>query len=257
MQEHSDPTQDQMRLSTTSSTDYKMHHSQLRHHHVRQAYQKNKGFFTTDQERTAYILQREANTSRSSAVHNITAMTLRDDQRIEDLRRSQAAAFAALTELLQQNVKTIKENENLINQMVNPNIGRSKQTLDPPVLVPAPIGHKPHHSVMNTSTLKDNIFVFNPSDANADIVRTWDQMKQYGTKQFFTEEDYITAWTKVTSGDALQQLHNMIHSKYSLTRILKFWEELYSKTRSITDQQEIIDSFRRKKNKRSWQQCLE
>jgi hypothetical protein len=131
--------------------------------------------------------------------------------------------------------------------MVNPNIGRSKQTLDPPVLVPAAIGHKPHHSVMNTSTLKDNIFVFNPSDANADIVRTWDQMKQYGTKQFFTEEDYITAWTKVTGGDALQQLHNMIHSKYSLARILKFWEELYSKTRSITDQQEIIDSFRRKK----------
>jgi len=72
-------------------------------------------------------------------------------------------------------------------------------------------------------------------------------MKQYGTKQFFTEEDYITAWSKVTSGDALQQLHNMIHSKYSLTKILKFWEELYSKTRSITDQQEIIDSFRRKK----------
>jgi hypothetical protein len=100
---------------------------------------------------------------------------------------------------------------------------------------------------MNTSTLKDNIFSFNPSDANADIVRTWDQMKQYGTKQFFTEEDYITAWSKVTSGDALQQLHNMIHSKYSLTKILKFWEELYSKTRSITDQQEIIDSFRRKK----------
>ncbi len=38
--------------------------------------------FTTDQERTAYILQREANTSRSlvNAVQNITAMTLRDDQ---------------------------------------------------------------------------------------------------------------------------------------------------------------------------------
>jgi hypothetical protein len=66
-------------------------------------------------------------------------------------------------------------------------------------------------------------------------------MKQYGTKQFFTEEDYITAWSKVTSGNALQ------HSKYSLTKIFKFWEELYSKTRSITDQQEIIDSFRRKK----------
>ena len=112
-------------------------------------------------------------------------MTLRDDQRIEDLRLSQAAAFAVLTKILQQNVRTIKENKTLINQMVNTNIGRSKQTLDPPVLVPAPIGHKPDHSVMNTSTLKDNIFVFNPSDANADIVRTWDQMKQYGTKQFF------------------------------------------------------------------------
>ncbi len=30
-------------------------------------------------------------------------------------------------------------------------------------------------------------------------------------------------------------------------KIFKFWEELYSKTRSITEQQEIIDSFLRKK----------
>jgi hypothetical protein len=90
---------------------------------------------------------------------------------------------------------------------------------------------------MNTSTLKDNIYVLNPSDANANIVRTWDQMKEYDTKQFFTEADYITAWTKVTARDAFQQLHNMIHSKYSQARILKFWEELFSKTRSITDQQ--------------------
>jgi hypothetical protein len=108
---------------------------------------------------------------------------------------------------------------------------------------PAPIGDKPHHSVMNTFTLKDNIFAFNPLDSSAYIVQTWDQMKQYGTKQFFTEEDYITAWTKVTSGDALQQLHNMIHSKYSMAKILKILEELYSKTTSITHQQEIIDSF--------------
>ncbi len=76
---------------------------------------------------------------------------------------------------------------------------------------------------MNTSTLKDNIYVFNPLDATADIVRTWDQMEEYGTKQFFTEADYITPWTTATAGGALQQLHNIIHYKYSLARILKFW----------------------------------
>jgi hypothetical protein len=90
--------------------------------------------------------------------------------------------------------------------MVNPNLGRSKQTPDPPLLAPAPHGHNPHHSVMNTSTLKDNIYVFNPLDANADIVRTWDQMKEYGTNQFFTEADNITAWMKVTAGNALKQI---------------------------------------------------
>ncbi len=127
------------------------------------------------------------------------------DQSVEDLRPAQAEAFAQLTELLQQNVKTIKENETLINQMVNPKLERSKQTLDPTVLVPEPHGHKPHHSVMYTSTLKDNIYIFNPLDANADFVQTWDQMKVYGTKQFFTEADYITDWTKVTAGHALQR----------------------------------------------------
>jgi hypothetical protein len=48
---------------------------------------EKKRVFTTDQERTAYILQREANTLRSlvNAVQKITAMTLGDDQRLEDL----------------------------------------------------------------------------------------------------------------------------------------------------------------------------
>jgi hypothetical protein len=63
---------------------------------------------------------------------------------------STRGTFTQLTELLQQNARTIKENETLINPMVNPNLGRSKQTLDSPVLVPAPHGHKPNHSVMNT-----------------------------------------------------------------------------------------------------------
>ena len=205
--------------------------------------------FTTDQERTAFMLQREAENSRAlvTAVKHIATLTLGGAGRVQDLPPAQQIAFESLSTLLQQNVQKITENENLVNQMVNPNIGRSKQTLEPPEYVVAPLAHRPHYSVMQTSTLKDNIYPFNPDDTNSDIVRTWTQMKEYGTKHFFTENDYITAWSKITSGDALQQLHNMIHSKYSLARILKFWEELYSKTRSITDMQEIIDNFQRKK----------
>jgi hypothetical protein len=99
--------------------------------------------FSTDQERTAFMLQREANNLRSivQAVQSITTIALAADQWVEDLRTAQAEAFAQLTEPLQQNVRTIKENETLINQMVNPILGSSKQTLDPPILAPAPHGN--------------------------------------------------------------------------------------------------------------------
>jgi hypothetical protein len=39
-----------------------------------------------------------------------------------------------------------------------------------------------------------------------------------------------------------QRITTVAHSKYSPAQILKLWKEFYSKTRSITDQQEIIDS---------------
>jgi hypothetical protein len=43
--------------------------------------------FTTDQERTAFMLQQEANNSRSilQAVRSITTIALAADQRVEDL----------------------------------------------------------------------------------------------------------------------------------------------------------------------------
>ena len=205
--------------------------------------------FTTDQERTAFMLQKETDQSNNivTAISNFAQLAF-DGQQERDLRPQQLLALRALTSLLETNTKTINSNEKILQQMVNPNIGKSKQSLDFPIFEETPARHVRHYSVMLASTLKDNIAPFDPDDPHhSDIVLTWDQMKKYGNKHFFDEEDYVEAWGKVTKGEAQQQLYNMIQSKYNLEKILLFWEELYSKHRSITEQQEVIDNFQRKK----------
>jgi hypothetical protein len=59
--------------------------------------------FTTDQERTALMLQREANNSRSIVqfVQSITAITSGADHCVKDLQPAQVEAFTELTELPQ------------------------------------------------------------------------------------------------------------------------------------------------------------
>jgi hypothetical protein len=193
------------------------------------------------------MLQKETSQSQNivDAVSSIAQIAFAG-QAIRDLQPQQAQALQALTALLEANRTTIAANENILLQMTNPTMGKSKQTLDPPAYVEAPPRHVRHYSVMQASTLKDNIVPFDPDDPHSDIVRTWDQMQKYGNKHYFTEDEYIEAWGKVTKGEAQHQLYNMIQSKYDLVQILQFWEELYSKQRSIIEQQEVIDSFQRK-----------
>ena len=96
---------------------------------------------------------------------------------------------------------------------------------------------------MKTTILRDNIEPFEIEVPTCDSVQTWTKMTVYGLKNFFSKQYYIKAWSKVTKGEALQQFNNMVLSKYNFNQMLKYWEELYRKHRSITEQQEIIDTF--------------
>ena len=204
--------------------------------------------FTTDQERTAYMLQKETEQTRTlvTAISSIAKVSLAG-QLHRNLGPEQTEEFTKLTNVIASSIESIRQNELILGQMINPNVGKSKQSLDAPTILRAPADYRRHHTVMQTTMLRDNINVFESEIPTSDIVRTWTQMKKYGEKHYFNEDDYIEAWSKVTKGDALQQYNNMIQSKYNLTQILKFWQELYSKSRSITEQQDIIDSFIRHK----------
>ncbi len=205
--------------------------------------------FTTDQERTAHMLQNDTEVSRS-IIHAVTSMAKATfaGRQPADLQAEQAAEFNNITELLKTHAVKIQRNEAMLGRLINPQVGKSKQTLDPPVIRAPPHDYRRHHTVMQTTILRDNIEPFEIEVPTCDIVRTWTKMKDYGMKNHFSEQDYIEAWSKVTKGEALQQFNNMVLSKYNLNQMLKFWEELYSKHRSITEQQEIIDAFIRNKS---------
>ena len=117
--------------------------------------------FTTDQDRTAYILQNNMEVSRS----------------IIDAIKTMAKAT---------NAAKIQRNEAILGRLINPQVGKSKQTLDPPVIWAPPHDYHRHHTVKQTMILRDNIEPFEIEVPTCDIVRTWTKMKDYGLKNFFS-----------------------------------------------------------------------
>jgi hypothetical protein len=118
-----------------------------------------------------------------------------------------------------------------------------------------PVTYRRHHMVMNGSSIRDNVGIFNPKSSTADIYRTWKNLRKYGMQNYFTEEDYIEAFTKVVEGEAVGQLDNMITSNFNLEKILKFWAGIYGGNETFKLKELKSRTSRERKTNISGQQC--
>ncbi len=74
-------------------------------------------------------------------------------------------------------------------------------------------------------------------------------------QNYFTEEDYIEAFTKVVEGEAVGQLDNMITSNFNLEKILKFWAGIYGGNETFKLKELKSRTSRERKTNISGQQC--
>jgi hypothetical protein len=70
-------------------------------------------------------------------------------------------------------------------------------TLQMPTYDTPPATYRHHHMVMNGSSIRDKVGIFNPKSSTVDIYRTWKNLHKYGMQNYFSEEDNIEAFTKV------------------------------------------------------------
>jgi hypothetical protein len=152
-----------------------------------------------------------------------------------------------LTRLIENAAQSIADLEQRKKSVIESQY-KDPRTLQMPTYDAPPATHRRHHMVMNGSSIRDNVGIFNPKSSTADIYRTWKNLRKYGMQNYFTEEDYIEAFTKVVEGEAVGQLDNMITSNFNLEKILKFWAGIYGGKRNLQTERAQIQNFQRKKN---------
>jgi hypothetical protein len=174
-------------------------------------------------------------------------MMLVDKRTTAELTNREKESVTRLTRLIENAAQSIADLEQRKKSVIESQY-KDPRTLQMPTYDAPPATHRRHHMVMNGSSIRDNVGIFNPKSSTADIYRTWKNLRKYGMQNYFTEEDYIEAFTKVVEGEAVGQLDNMITSNFNLEKILKFWAGIYGGKRNLQTERAQIQNFQRKKN---------
>jgi hypothetical protein len=174
-------------------------------------------------------------------------MMLVDKRTTAELTNREKKSVTRLTRLIENAAQSIADLEQR-KKSVTESQNKDPRTLQMPTYDAPPATYRHHHMVMNGSSIRDNVGIFNPKSSTADIYRTWKNLQKNGMQNYFTEEDYIEALTKVIEGKAVGQLDNMITSNFNLEKILKFWVGIYGGKRNLQTERAQIQNFQRKKN---------
>jgi hypothetical protein len=206
--------------------------------------------YNTEYGRIALDIDRQLNDQMvlRETLTNSMQMMLVDKRTTAELTNREKESVTRLTRLMENAAQSIADLEQRKKSVIESQY-KDPRTLQMPTYDAPPATYRRHHMVMNGSSIRDNVGIFNPKSSTADIYRTWKNLRKYGMQNYFTEEDYIEAFTKVVEGEAVGQLDNMITSNFNLEKILKFWAGIYGGKRNL--QTESSNSKLPEKEKRA------
>ena len=81
-----------------------------------------------------------------------------------------------------------------------------------------------------------------PDDNFTDV---WTKLVQYGSREYFTEDDYLSALPVLLNGDPLEEFQAMHSKGERLNTILDYFAVRYSKQVTIKDHKSAVDNFKR------------
>ena len=100
---------------------------------------------------------------------------------------------------------------------------------------------------LQAKNIRAAIETFNPDkDKNADFTDTWRQVLLYTQNFKLDEAAYINILTILVQGSASRILYEMTQGKQSLNSILQTMGDLYSKRRTIVDDMNDLNNFKRR-----------
>lgn len=96
-----------------------------------------------------------------------------------------------------------------------------------PTIGPPPVGFARDPYTVSAKTLRENTKMFNPDLPSCNFLETWKKLRQYGQENFFQQNEYTSALSKILEGKAYTQISLLMDANQSLEQILRHLEELY------------------------------
>ena len=126
---------------------------------------------------------------------------------------------------------------------------RYEPRLESPEYISPPREYTRGPNVLNMKNITTNVPKFDPdSTSDNNFENTWTAALQFGSLEYFEEEQYHQVLATVLRGQALRSYKDMRKTKCSLRHILDTFAELYGAANTIEEDQAEVDNFKRKPN---------
>ena len=123
-----------------------------------------------------------------------------------------------------------------------------KVTLNIPKYVRPPDSYERDRMALAQKTIAQSVIVFDRSkNPDQDFTDVWTKLVQYGTREYFTEEEYMSCLPILLTGPPLEEFFIRQRRGESLSDILNFFAVRYCKQVTVREHQAAVDHFTRLK----------
>ena len=159
--------------------------------------------------------------------------------------------YKLMIEIYENNVKQMREAQDQRLKELQRSTQLSthyKPTMEMPQLYEYVDYTIPHtHAALSTKNIKTAIDTFNPDkDPNQDFADTWRTVLSYTEDLKLDEKAYKKILRTIVQGQANRVVYDMNKDNKSLTEIIKALGDLYSTRRTILDDMQDVNKFKRK-----------
>jgi hypothetical protein len=142
----------------------------------------------------------------------------------------------------------IAQREATVKNVGLQNARKVTQYYETPISKPAyPRADNRHRIKVNHKELLVLTGYFDPNDKSHDFKHTWQKLLDYGSQNEFQEEHYMQALGSILKQEAYETYVEFKTSNKSLTEILDYFANVYTKKRNLADDRRAVDEFTRRK----------
>lgn len=162
----------------------------------------------------------------------------------ETLLKQTTKEILANLQLTEHKLETKQQQKTKAEKIAN----KYRTSLQLPNYLPPPESYQCTPERTSPTSILEAVGKFNPLDPNANFKRTWSKLLIFGQSHFYKEKEYLYALTIITEGTAYDTIETLIENDQTLPNIIDYFAKVFTKKRSLMEDQLQIDQFSRRPN---------